>query len=62
LKEEKGRRFTFVDNGSARIVGKFIVSLDNGKIKTQNAMYVEGLKNNLLNVRNNHKIMKKHNN
>jgi hypothetical protein len=30
------------------IVGKGIVSLDNGKTKTQNLFYVEGLKNNIL--------------
>jgi hypothetical protein len=35
---------TFGDNGSTRIVGKGIVSLDNGNTKTHNALYVEGLK------------------
>jgi hypothetical protein len=50
LKEEKGGRVTFGDNGSARIVGKGIVSLDNGKTKTHNALYVEGLKHNILSV------------
>ena len=41
---------TFGDNDSIRIVGKCIVSLDNGKTKTQNALYVEGLKKNILSV------------
>jgi hypothetical protein len=41
---------TFGDNVYARIVGKGIVSLDDGKTKTQNVLYVEGLKHNLLSV------------
>ena len=44
LKEEKGGSVTFGDNSFTRIVGKGIVSLDNGKNKTQNVVYVEGLK------------------
>jgi hypothetical protein len=44
LKEEKGGSVTFGDNASGRIVGKGIVSLDNGNTKTQNVLYVEGLK------------------
>ena len=50
LKKGKGGSITFGDNASARIVGKGIVSLDNGKTKTQNVLYVEGLKHNLLSV------------
>jgi hypothetical protein len=50
LKEEKGGSITFADNASARIVGKCIISLDNGNTKTQNVLYVEGLKNNILSV------------
>ena len=50
LKEEKGGRVTFGDNGSARILGKCTISLDNGKTKTKNAMYVERLKHNNLSV------------
>jgi hypothetical protein len=50
LKEEKGGSVTFGDNASARIVGKGIVSLDNGKTKTHNVLYVEGLKHNILSV------------
>jgi len=34
LKEEKGGNVTFVDNAFATVVGKGIVSLDNGKTKT----------------------------
>jgi hypothetical protein len=33
LKEENGGNVTFGDNVSARIVGKGILSLDNGKTK-----------------------------
>jgi hypothetical protein len=40
----------FGDNAFAKIVGKGIVSLDNGNTKTQNVLYVEGLKQNLLSV------------
>ena len=50
LKEEKGGRVTFGDNGYARIVGKSTASIDNGKTKTHNVLYVEGLKCNLLSV------------
>ena len=50
LKEEKGGSVTFGDKASARIVGKCIVSLDNGKTKTHNVLYVEGLKHSLLSV------------
>ena len=50
MKEEKGGRVTFGDYGSAMIVGKGTVSLDNGKTKIHNAMYVEGLKHNILSV------------
>jgi hypothetical protein len=41
---------TFVDNGSARILGKYIVSIDNGNTKTHNALYVEWLNQNILSV------------
>jgi hypothetical protein len=44
IKKEKGGSVIFGDNASARIVGKGTVSLDNGKTKTQNVLYVEGLK------------------
>jgi hypothetical protein len=48
LTKEKGGSVTFGDKASIRIVGKGIVSLDNGKTKTQNFLYVEGLKNDIL--------------
>jgi hypothetical protein len=50
LKDEKGGNVTFQDNASTRIVGKGIVSIYNGKTKTHNLLYVEGLKHNLLSV------------
>lgn len=37
-------------SGSAKIVGKWIVSLVNGKRKAQNELLVEGLKHNLLSI------------
>jgi hypothetical protein len=40
LKEEKGGNITLGDNASTRIVGKCIISIDNGKSKTQNVLYV----------------------
>ena len=50
IKEEKGGNVTFGDNGFARITGRGIVSLDNGKAKTQNLLYVEGIKHDILSV------------
>jgi hypothetical protein len=50
LKEEKGGSFTFGDNAPERIVRKGIVRPANGKTKTQNVLYVEGLNNNILSV------------
>jgi hypothetical protein len=50
LKEEKGGNVTFGDNAYVSVVRKGIVSLDNGKTKTQNFLYVEGLKHSLLSV------------
>ena len=50
LKEEKWGNVTFGDNSSTRIVGKGTVSIDDGKTKTQNVLYVEGLKHNILSV------------
>ena len=50
LKEEKAGSVSFGDNVSTSIVGKGIVSLDNGKTKTQNVLYVKGLKHNILSV------------
>jgi hypothetical protein len=47
---KKRRKHTFGDNASARIVGKGIISLDNGKTKTHNVLYVEGLKHDFLSV------------
>jgi hypothetical protein len=50
LKEEEGGNITFGHNSFARIVGKGIVSIYNGKTKTHNVLYVEGLKQNILSV------------
>ena len=49
-KGRKGGSFTFWDDAFARIVEKGTVSLDNGKTKTHNVLYVEGLKHNILSV------------
>lgn len=48
LKEEKGGNVSFGDNGSERIAGRGTVSLDNGRAKAKNVLYVEGLKHNLM--------------
>jgi hypothetical protein len=50
LKEDKSSRVTFGDNASRRIFGKGTITLDNGKTKTQNVLYVEGLKHNIISV------------
>jgi hypothetical protein len=46
----EGSNVTFGDKASTRIVGKGILSLDNGKTKTKSVLYVEGLKHNILSV------------
>jgi hypothetical protein len=38
------------DNAFARIDGKGTISIDNGKTKTHNVLYVEVLKHNLISV------------
>lgn len=48
LKEENRGGVTFGANTTARITGKGMLSLDNGKTKIENILYVEGLKHNLL--------------
>lgn len=52
LSTEKHRNgnVSFADNGSAKIAGKDILSLINGKGKAQNSLYGEELKHNLLSV------------
>jgi len=50
LKELNEGIVTFGDNIAAKIVGKGTLSLDNGKTKTENVLYVEGLEYNLLSV------------
>jgi len=50
LKEKhRGGNVTFGNNAPTRIKGKGMINLDK-KTKTQNVMYVEGLKHNLLSV------------
>jgi hypothetical protein len=46
LKEENIDNVTFGDNASASIVGKGTISINNGKTKTHNVLYVEVLKHN----------------
>jgi hypothetical protein len=50
LKEVNEGSVTFGDNATTRIDGKGTLSLDNGKTKTKNVLYVEGLEHNLLSV------------
>jgi hypothetical protein len=47
---KRRQRYLWGYNASTRIVGKGIVSLDNGKTKTQNVLYVEWLKHNIVSV------------
>jgi hypothetical protein len=48
LNDEKRGNITFGNNSSSRIVGKGTVSLDNINTKTQNVVYVEGIKHNII--------------
>lgn len=50
LKEINGGTMKFGDNAMTRIIGKDTLSLDNGKTRTENVLYVKGLKHNLLRV------------
>lgn len=50
VKKADGGTIKYGDNVIAKIVAKWILSLDNGKIKIENDFYVEGLKHNLLSV------------
>jgi len=50
LKEVNEGSVTFGDNSIAMTTRKGTLSLDNGKTKTKNVLYVEGLEHNLLNV------------
>ena len=50
LKKENEGSVTFGGNTTSRIDGKGTLSLDNGKTKIENVLYVEDLKHNLLNV------------
>jgi hypothetical protein len=50
LKEVNEGSVTFGDNATTRIDGKCTLSLDNGKTKTKNVLYVEGLEHILLSV------------
>lgn len=50
ISKEKVGNVTFEDNGSTKIISKGTVSLVNGKGKSQNVIYVEGLKHNHLSV------------
>jgi hypothetical protein len=48
LKETKLGSVTFGNDAPGKIKGKGLVSLSNGRIKTQDVLFVDGLKNNLL--------------
>ena len=49
-KRKKGGNSTFGDNASTRISRKGTISFDHGNTKTQNVMYVEGLKHNIISI------------
>lgn len=48
FKQVNGGLVKFEDNVSTKISGKDILSLENGKTKIENVLYVEGLRNNIL--------------
>jgi hypothetical protein len=50
LSERKSWNVTFGNDAPGKIKGKGMVSLSNGKGKSQDVFFVEGLKNNLLSV------------
>jgi hypothetical protein len=50
LSERKSGIVTFGNDAPAKIKGKGMVRLSNGKGKAQDVLFVEGMKNNLLSV------------
>jgi hypothetical protein len=50
LSENKSRNVTFGNDAPGKIKGKGMVSLSNGKGKSQDVLFVDGLKHNLLSV------------
>jgi hypothetical protein len=50
LSDSKSGNVTFGNDAPGKIKGKGIVSLSNGKRKSQDVLFVEGLKHNLLSV------------
>ena len=50
LSENKSRNVTFGNDAPRKIKGKGMVKLSNGKRKSQDVLFVDGLKHNLLSV------------
>lgn len=50
LDENKTGNVTFKKDATGRITGKGTVSLNNGRGKAQDVLFVEGLKHNLLSI------------
>ena len=50
LDEKKSGNVTFGNDKSGKIKGKGSVNIDNGRGKAQEALFVDGLKENLLSV------------
>jgi hypothetical protein len=50
LKESKSRNVTFGNDAPGKIRGKGLVSLSNGRGKSQDVLFVYGLKNNILTI------------
>jgi hypothetical protein len=48
VKENKSGSVTFGNDAPQKIRGKVLVSLINGRIKSQDVLFVDGLKHNLL--------------
>jgi len=50
LTESKSGNLTFGNNAPKRIKGKGLVTLDNGRGKAKDVLFIDGLKHNLLSV------------
>jgi hypothetical protein len=50
ISKSKTRNVTFGNDEPSKIKGKGMVSLSNGKVKTQDVLLVDGLEHNFLNV------------
>lgn len=50
LNEDKNGNVTFSNDTPGKIMGKVTMSLNNGRGKAQDVLFVDGIKNNLLSI------------